>query len=54
MKVEVSEEAFYDVLDLCDDAESGETIFYEKSYEEGIKTALLWVTGQSIQHPFED
>lgn len=43
-----------DLLNECDQSEETGTSRYPgMSYEQGIKAALMWVTGNSVDHPFE-
>ncbi len=42
------------LLDHCSDSEeTGESTASGMTYEEGIKTAILWLTGDGFSHPIE-
>lgn len=50
-----SEEEINNLLNECDEAEEvGQTKFLGMTYEQGIKTAILWLTEQSELNPLED
>lgn len=43
------------LLNKCDEAEQqGKTAYPGMSYEQGLKDAILWLTGEVQQNPLED
>lgn len=55
MRVSVSEDRLWDLLDRCNEAEErGRSAFHGMSYEQGIKAGILWAIGETREHPLEE
>lgn len=54
-KIKVTDKAIDKLLNQCAEAEDdGTTKFPGMTYEQGVKAALEWVTGESDNHPLAD
>ncbi len=50
-----SDEEINDLIQRCMDAESaGTTKYFGLTYEQGVKSALDWVTGNDDIHPLDE
>lgn len=51
--ITVTDEEINDLLNKCSDAEENGSDLPGMTYEEGIKNALMWATGQIADNPFD-
>lgn len=55
MNIIRSEQEIWDLLNQCADAEeTGVSSYPGMSYEQGIKAAIEWVTGDTNDHPINE
>lgn len=55
MDIERTDDEIDEVINKCCDSEDdGKSAWPAMSYEQGVKAALLWVTGQHNDNPMED
>lgn len=55
MDIVRSEQEIWDLLNQCADAEeTGDSKYPGMSYEQGIKVAIEWMTGDTNNHPINE
>lgn len=55
MNIIRTEQEIWDLLNQCAEAEeTGSSIYPGMSYEQGIKAAIEWITGDTNNHPINE
>lgn len=55
MNIKVGESEINDLINECAEADdTGISKFPGMSYEQGIRAAIEWITGETKDHPLED
>lgn len=54
-RVAVSDNELWALLDQCTEAEdAGRSAYHGMSYEQGVKAGIMWVIGETREHPLEE